>query len=66
MLKDRLKKLFEDYAPPIQAVISGVLSVEQQYISMERPRVKDDIDYIIDLVANKELKQETAGKSKEH
>jgi hypothetical protein len=57
MLKDRLKELFEDYDPAIQAVISGVLSVEQEHISMQRPRVKDDIDYIIDLVANKELKQ---------
>jgi hypothetical protein len=65
MLKDRLKKLFEDYDPAVQAIISGVLSVEQQHISMERPRVKDDIDYIIDLVANKELKRETPGKSKE-
>ena len=55
MLKDRLKELFEDYDPAIQAVISGVLSVEQEHISMQRPRVKDDIDFIIDLVANKEL-----------
>jgi hypothetical protein len=55
MLRDRLKELFEDYDPAIQAVISGVLSVEQEHISMQKPRVKDDIDYIIDLVANKEL-----------
>ena len=57
MLKEQLKKLFKDYAPPIQAVISSVLSVEQEHISMQRPRVKDEIDYIITLVANKELSQ---------
>lgn len=60
MLKDRLKQLFEGYDPAIQAVISGVLSVEQEHISMQRPRVKDDIDYLIGLVANKELKQADA------
>lgn len=60
MLKDRLKELFEDYDPTIQAVISGVLSVEQEHISMRRPRVKDDIDFIIALVANKELSRTEA------
>jgi hypothetical protein len=60
MLKDQLKKLFEDYDPPIQAVISSVLSLEQEHISMQRPRVKDEIDYIITLVANKELSQASA------
>jgi hypothetical protein len=55
MPKDRLRELFEDYDPAIQAVISGVLSVEQEHISMQRPRVKDEIDHIIDLAANKEL-----------
>jgi hypothetical protein len=55
MLKDQLKKLFEDYDPAIQAVISSVLSIEQEHISMQRPRVKDDIDFIIELVAKKEL-----------
>ena len=57
MLKDQLKQLFEGYDPAIQAVISGVLSVEQEHISMRRPRVKDELNHIIDLVADKELKQ---------
>lgn len=56
MLKDRLKQLFEQYDSEIQAIISSVLIVEQEHISMERPRVKDEIDYIINLVANKGLK----------
>ena len=65
MLKDRLKKLFEDYDPAIQAVITSVLSLEQEHISMERPRVKDEIDFIIKLVANKKLDKEGAGQSTE-
>ena len=66
MLKDRLKELFADYDPAIQAVISGVLSVEQEHISMQRPRVKDDIDYIIDLVASRELSQTDVAEPAEH
>jgi hypothetical protein len=65
MLKDRIKELFEDYDPAIQAVISSVLSVEQEHISMAKPRVKDDIDFIIDLVANKELSRIDAEKPAE-
>ncbi|MCZ7570914.1 MAG: hypothetical protein M5U01_20385 [Ardenticatenaceae bacterium] len=57
MLKDRLTKLFEKYDSPIQTVISDVLSVEQEHISMERPRVKDEIDRIISLVANNEVQR---------
>jgi hypothetical protein len=57
MLRDRLKNLFEHHDPEIQAVISGVLSVEQEHISMERPRVRDEIDFVITLVANKKLKE---------
>jgi len=65
MLKDQLKKLFEDYDPAIQAVISGVLSIEQEHISMQRPRVKDDVDFIINLVAKKELNRADAEESME-
>jgi len=57
MLKDQLKKLFAGYEPDIQAVIESVLSAEQDHISEERPRLKDDIDYVINLVATKKLKK---------
>ena len=57
MIKERLSKLFEGYDPAIQAVIAGVLSIEQEHISMKRPRVKDEIDNVVNLVANKELKR---------
>jgi hypothetical protein len=57
MLKDRLKKLFEHCDPEIQAIISSVLVMEQEYISMERPRVKDEVDSIISLAARKKLER---------
>lgn len=55
MLKERLTLLFTDYDPAIQSVITEVLMLEQAYISMERPHVKDQIDHIISRVASKEL-----------
>lgn len=55
MLKDQLQKLFDNYDPAIKKIILGVLTVEQEHISMERPRVKDDIDAIVSSVANREL-----------
>lgn len=57
MMRDRLKALFQTYGPAIQAIISEVLAIEQENISMERPRVKDDIDFVINLVAKKELEK---------
>lgn len=63
MLKDRLKQLFENCDPAIQAVISGVLNIEQEHISMQRPRVRDDIDAIIDRVARKELERSETSES---
>lgn len=55
MLKDRIRKLFDDYDLAIQEVIAGVLTVEQEHISMQRPRVKAEIDSIVTRVAEKEL-----------
>lgn len=60
VMKDRLKELFQTYDLAIQAIISEVLAIEQEKISMERPRVSDEIDRLISLVAKKEL--ERAGK----
>lgn len=62
-MRDRLKALFQTYDPAIQAIISEVLSIEQENISMERPRVKERIDLVIELVAKKDL--EKAGKSED-
>lgn len=65
LLKDRLTELFEDYDPAIQAIISSVLNIEQEHISFERPRVNEDIDFIIDLVAKKEMQRADAEESQE-
>jgi len=54
MLKDRLLELFKEYDQDIQQVIDDVLALEQEYISMERPRVKDQIKQIIEQVVKDE------------
>ena len=54
MLRDRLMELFKEYDQDIQRVIADVLVLEQEHISMERPRVKDRIKQIIDRVVRDE------------
>ncbi len=57
MLRDRLNQLFKGYDPTIQAIIHDVLILEQEHISLERPRIKDQIESIISRQAEKELDQ---------
>jgi hypothetical protein len=58
---ERLRQLFTAYDPTIQTIISEVLTLEQEHISMERPRIKDQIDEIISRVASKVVERtETA------
>lgn len=54
MLKDRLLELFREYERDVREVISEVLILEQEHISMERPRVKEQIKDIIDRVVRDE------------
>jgi hypothetical protein len=54
MLKDRLLELFREYEQDVQQVIADVLALEQEHISMERPRVKEQIKEIIDRVVRDE------------
>jgi hypothetical protein len=63
MINERLSQLFTKYDPVIQTLISEVLTLEQAYISMERPHVKEHIDQIISRLAVKE--QERMDKSEE-
>lgn len=58
MHKERLNKLFESFDPEVRSVILGVLDIEQEHISMERPRVKEQIDEIVSAVAKRELAKE--------
>ena len=58
MLKDRLRELFVTYDPAIQRIVYEVGELEQQHISMERPRVKDQIDEIITRIARQQLERD--------
>jgi hypothetical protein len=57
MLREKLNQLFTLYDPTIQKLISEVLMLEQAYISMKTPHIKDQIDQIVSRVASKELEQ---------
>ncbi len=57
MHKDRLNSLFESFDPAVRNIILGVLDIEQEHISMERPRVKEHIDEIITGAAKKEVEK---------
>jgi hypothetical protein len=57
VIKERLSRLFEGYDLAVQTVIGSVLLIEQEHISMKRPHVKDEIDFVVNLIANKELKR---------
>ena len=54
MLKDRLRELFKEREPEVQRVISEVLTLEQEHISLERPRVKNLVRQIIDHIVQDE------------
>jgi len=57
MHKDRLNNLFESFDPAIRNIVLGVLDIEQEHISMEKPRVKDHINDIISVAAKKEVEK---------
>ncbi|HIP71641.1 MAG TPA: hypothetical protein EYH05_09630, partial [Anaerolineae bacterium] len=59
MLQDRLKNLFKNYDPAVRQVIYEVGEIEQQFISMERPRgIYDKIGEVISRIAEEELKRQ--------
>lgn len=62
MLRDRIYQLFGGYDSTIQAVIKEVLILEQEYISLERPKLKEQIDKIISRQATKELDQDNSAR----
>lgn len=57
MQKERLMNLFETFDPAVKNIILGVLDIEQEHISMERPRVKEHIDEIVTSAAKKEVEK---------
>jgi len=59
MQKEKLMNLFETFDPAVRNIILGVLDIEQEHISMERPRVKDLVDEIVTAAAKKEVEKLT-------
>ena len=57
MLREKLNQLFTSYDPAIQTIIAEVLTLEQAYISMDRPHIKDQIDQIVSRIASKEFER---------
>lgn len=55
MHHERLRNLFSGYEPAIQSIIDQVLQLEQAHITMDRPRLKDQIDEIVEDVAKQEI-----------
>ncbi len=65
MLREQLQALFSNYDPVIRQIIGEVGELEQRHISMERPRLKENIDEIISQIANQELERDSSGTSQE-
>lgn len=57
-IRAQIQGLYRDLDPDLKAVIREVLDLELDYIHMERPRVKDQIDKILDRVAKEALERE--------
>ena len=55
MLRERLKRLFDNYDPPIRQIIDEVGELEQMHISMKRPHLNDQIDDIVERIARQQL-----------
>ncbi len=53
MIKDRVLELFKDQDEDVQRVIEKVLELEQENISIDRPRVMEGIREIIDRTVKK-------------
>jgi hypothetical protein len=59
MLRERIKELFNSYDPAVRQVIYEVGEVEQQYISMEKPRgIMKEIDEVVTRIAREELERQ--------
>lgn len=48
MLKDRIVERFKDCDPVVQQIIADVLALEWKNLSLKKPRVKEEIDQIIE------------------
>ncbi|NJP06830.1 MAG: hypothetical protein HC837_15050 [Chloroflexaceae bacterium] len=54
-LAQQIRELFVKYPADIREVIASVIVLEQEHIHLERPRVKDRINDVLDRVADETL-----------
>ncbi|MCW5841682.1 MAG: hypothetical protein KIT77_10605 [Caldilinea sp.] len=62
MLRERIDSLFQQHDPALRQLILTVLEIEQEFISMERPRgIFERIDEIVTKVSEMELQRNGEG-----
>lgn len=55
-LQQQILAHFAECPPDVREVVADVLRLEQEQIHLERPRVKDGIESVLDRVARETLK----------
>lgn len=62
MLRERIDSLFQQHDPALRQLILAVLEIEQEFISMERPRgIFERIDEIVTKISEMELQRDGEG-----
>lgn len=62
MLRERIDSLFQQHDPALRQLILAVLEIEQEFISMERPRgIFERIDEIVTRISEMELQRNGEG-----
>jgi hypothetical protein len=57
-LNEQLAKMLEPHSPAVKTILLKVIMLEQENISMERPRLAGEIDKIIHEVALSALEED--------
>jgi hypothetical protein len=55
MPQERIERLFSEWDETTQKVVRETLSLEREYISYEKPRLKDQLDMLIERAAKYEV-----------
>lgn len=61
MWKKHIEEILQDCDEFVRAVILRVLSIEQEHISMNKPRVNELINALVENIAEESLKREEVG-----
>ena len=57
-LNEQLAKMLEPHSPAVKMILAKVIMLEQEHISMDRPRLTGEIDKVIHDAAISALKEE--------